>query len=443
MIMITPADVADAAKSFYVAQNDLSERWSTLLASLDGNAGFAGNDDPAHSFNAKYVPAMQAAWSALRASVLTLGGISLGLTQTANNFLTADYHSSASKRRALAPFPPQPVISDLFMPEPASALGPGETVWFLPGPLARFWPNAHTDKTQSVAAAWRSAATAVQNATQSAQSALAALETGDDTAQAISTFWAQVYSPGNNTTVLAGACQICESLGSACARYANVIDAKRSEVETKLMGAGIAVGVTTILGVAASVITLGGSDAAAGAADAAEITAIVGDVGVETAATVDTEVGAAIAGDLVPTVDAAAANVPEVGIAEAETVDVEGGIEDSLDRALADDTSENTLTQQQLDQAYDYANTEAKLSHIIDPAKHGFADLVASAGGRSEAMRLIIDSLGGGQDLPAAGPFAVTRIINGVQVVIRGAMVDGIPKIGTAFIPGGLPGAAP
>jgi len=37
----------------------------------------------------------------------------------------------------------------------------------------------------------------------------------------------------------------------------------------------------------------------------------------------------------------------------------------------------------------------------------------------------------------------VTRIIDGSEVVIRGAMVNGIPKIGTAFIPDAFPGAAP
>lgn len=200
---------------------------------------------------------------------------------------------------------------------------------------------------------------------------------------------------------------------------------------------------TTIIGVAASIFTGGGSDAAAAGLDEAEVAGIVGDVAADTAATVGADVSAVIGEDLVATVEAAADNAPVVETAEAETVDVEGGLEDSLDKALADGTGESPLSPQQLQEAYDYANTESKLTHIIDPAKHGFAELVRAAGGRSQAMKLIVDSLGAGQDLPPAGPFVVTRIIDGAQVTIRGAMVNGIPKIGTAFIRAAFPGAAP
>ena len=442
-IRVTPADVGVAAKNFCTAQDGLSRAWDTLLARLDSNAGFAGDDDPAKTFNAKYLPAVQAAWKALRSATLTLGGISLGLTQTANNFLVADHRSSATKHVAPPALAPEPVISDLLMPDPSSALGPGETVWFLPGPLAKFWPNAHPDRARAVASAWHDAATAVGSVVQSAQSALLTLEADDDTTKAINGFWSQVFAPGNDKTVLAGTQHLCQAIGDACARYAEAIDSKRSDVEGKLIGAGIAAGVTTIIGVAASIFTGGGSDVAAGAADEAEVAAIVGDVAADTAATVEADLGAAIAEDLVATVEGAADNAPAVETAEAEIVDVQGDIEDSLDKALADTAGEGSLSPEKLQEAYDYANTEPKLAHIIDPAKHGFADLVQAAGGRSQAMKLIVDSLGAGQDLPEAGPFAVTRMIDGAQVTIRGAMVNGIPKIGTAFIADAFPGVVP
>jgi hypothetical protein len=440
-VRVTPADIGTAAKNFAAAQDSLSTAWDTLLSSLDSNAGFAGDDDPAKAFDAKYEPAVQAAWKALRSATLTLGGISLGLTQTASNFLAADHHSSATKHGAQPALAPEPVISNLLMPGPSSAIGPGETVWFLPGPLAKFWPNAHTGKARAAANAWHNAAAAVGSVTEVAQSALLALEADDDTTKAINGFWSQVYSPGNDKTVLAGTQHLCQALGDACARYADAIDSKRSDVQGKLIGAGIAVGVTTIIGIAASIFTGGGSDVAAGGADEAEVAAIVGDVAADTAATVDADVGAAIAEDLVATVEAAADDAPAVETAGAETIDVQGDIEDSLDKALADSAGEGSLSPQQLQEAYDYANTEPKLAHIIDPAKHGFADLVQATGGRSQAMKLIVDSLGAGQDLPESGPFAVTRMIDGAQVTIRGAMVNGIPKIGTAFIADAFPGA--
>src|SRR6185312_9230625 len=126
-INVTPQDLAWTAKAFSTAQNDLSNTWDTLQSALDGAAGMAGDDSPAQSFNSKYGPAVQAAWSALRSSALALGGISTGLTQTANNFVLADHHSSAHRNGSAPTFAPEPVFDDIVMPTPDSAIGPGET----------------------------------------------------------------------------------------------------------------------------------------------------------------------------------------------------------------------------------------------------------------------------------------------------------------------------
>jgi hypothetical protein len=66
-------------------------------------------------------------------------------------------------------------------------------------------------------------------------------------------------------------------------------------------------------------------------------------------------------------------------------------------------------------------------------------DLLNSSGGRPDAMRMLVDSLQDGSGLPANGPFEVTRVINGQNITIRGAMVRGVPKIGTAFDPSAYP----
>lgn len=49
-------------------------------------------------------------------------------------------------------------------------------------------------------------------------------------------------------------------------------------------------------------------------------------------------------------------------------------------------------------------------------------------------MRKLVNSLADGAGLPGAGKFGVVKIIDGAKVTIRGEVVDGIPKIGTAFI---------
>lgn len=97
------------------------------------------------------------------------------------------------------------------------------------------------------------------------------------------------------------------------------------------------------------------------------------------------------------------------------------------------------LSQTVLDEAFRLANTPDKLTHVIDPPKHGFQNLVTAAGGRSEAMGAIVGSLRPG-GLPATGRFEVQRVVYGETVTIRGAIVNGIPRIGTAFVAGGLPG---
>lgn len=104
-------------------------------------------------------------------------------------------------------------------------------------------------------------------------------------------------------------------------------------------------------------------------------------------------------------------------------------------------TAGSPLQPEQLDEAYNYASSEDKMGHILDADKHGLGNLVNSAGGRPEAMRVIVNSLQDGGGLPANGPFEVTRTINGQNITIRGAMVKGIPKIGTAFDPSAYPGS--
>jgi hypothetical protein len=104
--------------------------------------------------------------------------------------------------------------------------------------------------------------------------------------------------------------------------------------------------------------------------------------------------------------------------------------------------TEGQFTQEQLDEAFESANTPAKLEHVIDPDKHGFQDLVKDSGGRSEAMRRIVDTLNDVPDLPDRGRFEVDRVINGEVVTIRGAVVNGIPRLGTAFISSKFPGGS-
>ncbi|AQZ62938.1 Rhs family protein [[Actinomadura] parvosata subsp. kistnae] len=89
----------------------------------------------------------------------------------------------------------------------------------------------------------------------------------------------------------------------------------------------------------------------------------------------------------------------------------------------------------EMEQALAYANKEAKMIHILDKAGRGLDDLVKRAGGESAAIRNIVFSLADGSGLPAAGKFEVPRVVNEVNIIIRGWVGDGIPKIGTVIVP--------
>ncbi|MFG2334635.1 polymorphic toxin-type HINT domain-containing protein [Streptomyces sp. NPDC048604] len=102
------------------------------------------------------------------------------------------------------------------------------------------------------------------------------------------------------------------------------------------------------------------------------------------------------------------------------------------------------LTREQLDKAYEANNTDKVLNHVFDKEDHGFQDLVKNSGGRPQALKRIIDSLGDGPmtQKPGGQPgeFELTRVIDGESVTIRGRMVNGIARISTAFIPAKHPG---
>lgn len=74
------------------------------------------------------------------------------------------------------------------------------------------------------------------------------------------------------------------------------------------------------------------------------------------------------------------------------------------------------------------------ISHIL-ASKHNLNLLLSKAGSEANIIRKLYLSLGQSGALPAAGKFEINVAIYGNNVTVRGAVVDGIPRIGTAFIP--------
>jgi RHS repeat-associated protein len=80
--------------------------------------------------------------------------------------------------------------------------------------------------------------------------------------------------------------------------------------------------------------------------------------------------------------------------------------------------------------AYDFAARASKLDHVFDP-KHDLDILVQQFGSREEAMRQMLSGIKG--RTPASGKFEIHIDISGKAIGVRGAVVDGITKVGTAF----------
>ena len=70
--------------------------------------------------------------------------------------------------------------------------------------------------------------------------------------------------------------------------------------------------------------------------------------------------------------------------------------------------------------------------HIFVP-KHKLENVVNTLGGKENTIRQALIELNG--KLPVSGKFEATIELGGSQVTVRGYVVDGLPDIGTMFVP--------
>ena len=85
-----------------------------------------------------------------------------------------------------------------------------------------------------------------------------------------------------------------------------------------------------------------------------------------------------------------------------------------------------------VDAAFTFATRAEKLDHIF-VAKHNIEPLVRQLGSREAVVSQMLAGLKG--LVPASGNFEIPVSIAGQSVVVRGAVVNGIIKLGTAFTP--------
>ncbi|MFJ4186183.1 hypothetical protein [Kitasatospora sp. NPDC089509] len=168
-----------------------------------------------------------------------------------------------------------------------------------------WWPDADPDKLRTVADAWDTMATAIDNVTAPTNQAAAAIVANNHgpAIDAFGTFWGRYYGGKDNTGQgkgwLPGAAEACRALAKALRAFATEVDKaiKKLEEEAAIVGG------TLVVGTALAFFTVGLSEAAAGGA-AAAIVATAAGLGVAVSETIATIAATILVGAAFGTVEA-------------------------------------------------------------------------------------------------------------------------------------------
>lgn len=86
-----------------------------------------------------------------------------------------------------------------------------------------------------------------------------------------------------------------------------------------------------------------------------------------------------------------------------------------------------------IDDAVVYA-MKNKVTHVFGKAAHNLDPLLTKLGEQEKTFRAVLNAENG--TLPASGVFNNVPVnVGGYNVIIKGIVVNGVPKIGTMFIP--------
>ncbi len=90
------------------------------------------------------------------------------------------------------------------------------------------------------------------------------------------------------------------------------------------------------------------------------------------------------------------------------------------------------LGQQALDESIEWATKSNKLNHLFGKAKHGLEPLVEKIGSREGVVKEVLTKANGAFSRAAGAEVSVS--VEGTVVSMRGALVDGLYKVGTIFV---------
>ncbi|MFC4912061.1 hypothetical protein [Actinomadura gamaensis] len=354
-----------AALKAGAAQTEIGSLWSRLGSKLSDSKGMGGNpgiDKSAAAFVPVYDRAAAAAWQGFGALHRAVGDMAKGLTQTANNHLAADHHSTLGNGFSLAPSSPalgllvgpkvagplnvapapsagdsnkKPAKSPLESITGIDLLGGGENI-----------PTADEVGLLKVASDWNAAHNYLVGTRGDLHVTVVQVTRHSDApdVDAFGYYWKKVYQDGHPETVMEGLPQLCLALSRACEQYAvGVRDAKMK-----------------INDATANPIAL--------IAEAAAVRAMLAQIAGQLLKTVSGITAGVLADHIINSVTVGAANVPDVRILQAE-------LDDSVLREWKDYSSSppdpRRLTKDENDLAEKLHRTRKEIEDAIHKVKDG------------------------------------------------------------------------
>ena len=76
-------------------------------------------------------------------------------------------------------------------------------------------------------------------------------------------------------------------------------------------------------------------------------------------------------------------------------------------------------------------NNQNNLNHIFQ-SKHNLSQLINQLGGKENTIRTVLNTLNG--KLPSNGIYSIQININGIEIYVRGNVINGVNRIGTMYI---------
>ncbi|WP_280294713.1 hypothetical protein [Nocardia abscessus] len=423
-LVVDPAVYSSAGASLYSYATAYQRVFSTQIAALSETANMGGNVGESKAWATSYDSTVTTAMSMTELLVTAMGNYAGILNQLGYNHALADYVAGTGRPEPGQPAQLSPAWSVCLVPPP-SAGGPGsglfDDVGFAVSALENFgvsMPDGEPDDLQTAAQAWD------KLASESGVGNLPALldqlaktfenETAPDAAYVDEDIRELKKSAEGVLTLYKDLAQSCRAHRSAILEFRTQLGQLLADLAKDLAQE---VAETVVLGVIAGALTAGFGAAAIAAAKA-------GKLAVKMKKYVDRVLAAKRAAKFVD-------KVTETGDDLAARRAELQRIADLLAQRTADIAR---IARDKLKSSLDYALDKEAMEHVFVP-KHKLDGLVKSLGGEEATMTKIIESVQGVPDGVYNGSNPLVRTINGQTVHIRGAMIDGVFKIGTAYIP--------